>query len=75
MVFLVRKMRSLSVLRHFKVVVVTDRTHLEKQLSETAALTHEPVRKATQVANIKAILAAKGPALVFAMIQKYQEQD
>ena len=75
MVFLVRKLRSLPGLQRFKVVVVTDRTDLEKQLSETAVLTNEPVRKARNVADLKAVLAEQGAALVFAMIQKYQQQD
>ncbi|MBC8230151.1 HsdR family type I site-specific deoxyribonuclease [bacterium] len=75
MVFLVRKMRTLPQLRRFKVVVVTDRNDLEKQLSETATLTGETVRKANSTNQLKSILAEKGPDLVFAMIQKYQDRD
>ena len=45
MVFLVRKMRSRPAAARFKVVVVTDRKDLEKQLSETAALTGETVQR------------------------------
>lgn len=75
MVFLVRKMRTLPVLRRFKVVVVTDRTDLEKQLSETAQLTGDVVQKATDAERLKALLREPGAGLVFAMIQKYQERD
>jgi len=75
MVFLVRKMRTLPSLRKFKVVVVTDRVDLEKQLSETAALTGETVRKAKSTAQLKGFLAEKGADLVFGMIQKYQERE
>ncbi len=75
MVFLVRKLRTLPDLRRFKVVVITDRTDLEKQLSETATLTGETVRKATKTARLKQIVAEDGPDLVFGMIQKYQERD
>lgn len=75
MVFLVRAMRSDSVLRAFKVVIVTDRTDLEKQLSETAKLSGEGVQRARRTSRLKAILAEKGPALVFAMIQKYRDSD
>lgn len=75
MVFLVRKMRTLPQLRRFKVVVVTDRTALEKQLGDTATLTGETVRKATSTEQLKAILQEKGADLVFAMIQKYQDRD
>ena len=75
MVFLVRKMRSMPDLRRFKIVVVTDRKDLQKQLSETAELTGETVRKAASTDRLKGLLAVKGPGLVFATIQKYQERD
>lgn len=82
MVFLVRKMRSHPDLRRFKVVVVTDRRDLEKQLSDTAALTGDVLtRVKAEVRGSKAVsssdvlqevLAKKGADLVFAMIQKYR---
>jgi len=82
MVFLVRKMRSDTALRRFKVVVVTDRKDLEKQLAKTAALTNEPltivkperVGFRTKSANevLQETLRRPGKDLVFAMIQKYQ---
>jgi type I restriction enzyme R subunit len=75
MVFLVRKLRTLPDLRRFKVVVVTDRQDLEKQLSQTAVLTGETVRKATSIEKLKELLAEPGADLVFAMIQKYQGQE
>jgi type I restriction enzyme, R subunit len=75
MVFLVRAMRSDPVLRAFKVVVVTDRTDLEKQLSETAKLSGEGVQRARRTSKLKTLLTEKGPALVFAMIQKYRDTD
>lgn len=83
MVFLVRKMRSLAELGKFKIVVITDRTDLEKQLRETAQLTGETVRpseadqlrRETTTARTQRILAEKSPDLVFAMIQKYQDPE
>jgi type I restriction enzyme, R subunit len=75
MVFLIRKMRTLSELRRFKVVAVTDRTDLQLQLSKTAALTGETVDVGKSVAKVKELLARPGPALVFAMVQKYREID
>lgn len=75
MVFLIRKMRSVPALRRFKVVVITDRKDLEKQLSETAVLTGESVQRAKRVREVKKLLSAKGPGLVFAMIQKYQDRE
>ena len=75
MVFLVRKMRSIPALRRFKIVVVTDRKDLERQLSATAALTGETVEVGRNVKRVEALLARKGPGLVFAMIQKYAVRD
>lgn len=75
MVFLVRKMRTIPALRRFKVVVVTDRTDLQRQLGETAALTGETVEIGTSAARVKDLLARTGPGLVFAMIQKYRADD
>ncbi len=75
MVFLVRTMRSNPDLVGFKVVVVTDRRDLQKQLADTAQLTGETVRKATSVAKAKDLLAAPGKALAFVMIQKYRNPE
>lgn len=75
MVFLVRKMRTLPDLRAFKVVVVTDRRDLEKQLSETAVLTGENVHKAKSTEDLKTRLTEQGPGLVFGTIQKVQERE
>jgi type I restriction enzyme R subunit len=75
MVFLVRKMRSMPELRRFKVVVVTDRKDLQKQLSDTATLSGETVQVARSVRGLKSLLAQKGPGLVFAMLQKYSGYD
>ena len=83
MVFLIRKMRSDPELRRFKVVVVTDRRDLQKQLSDTA----EPDRRGADRRQARDS-GAPGPCppprccrrrcggtgkdLVFAMIQKYR---
>jgi type I restriction enzyme R subunit len=75
MVFLIRKMRTLPDLRRFKVVVITDRIDLEKQLEETAALTGETVRKPENSAKLQSILRETGSDLVFGMIQKYLVRD
>jgi type I restriction enzyme, R subunit len=75
MVFLIRKMRTLPELRRFKVVAVTDRTDLQRQLKDTAGLTGETVEVGKSVAKVKELLARPGPGLVFAMIQKYREVE
>lgn len=75
MVFLVRKLRTDPQLRHFKVVVITDRKDLQKQLSATATLTGEGVEVAGNMAAVQKIVSRKGPGLVFATIQKYRDPD
>ncbi len=75
MVFLIRKLRTDAQLRRFKVVVVTDRTDLEDQLSGTAALTGESVEVATSAEALRTLLRRKGPGLVFGMIQKQRGGD
>ncbi len=75
MVFLVRKLRSVPALEQFKVVIITDRRDLEKQLRATAEMTGENVKRAANTKGLKRLLSQKGPALVFAMIQKYRGQD
>jgi type I restriction enzyme R subunit len=75
MVFLVRKLRGDPQLRRFKVIVVTDRKDLQRQLSTTATLTGEVVAVADSTAGIKALVRRQGPGLIFATIQKYRDSD
>jgi len=75
MVFLVRKMRTIKKLRRFKVVIVTDRIDLERQLSATASLTGETVRRARRVTQLKRWLKEDGRDIIFTMIQKYRTND
>lgn len=75
MVFLARKMRRDPELRRFKIVVITDRKDLQKQLSDTAALTGQTVRIADRTADVKRLLSQPGPDLVFVTIQKYRDPD
>lgn len=75
MVFLVRKMRADAELRRFKVIVVTDRKDLQRQLSVTATLTGEVVDVAESTHGVKALARRKGPGLIFATIQKYRDPD
>jgi type I restriction enzyme R subunit len=75
MVFLIRKLRSEEKLRRFKVVLVTDRKDLQRQLSNTASLTGESVLVARDTEKLEKLLKQKGPGLVFATIQKYALRD
>ena len=75
MVFLIRAMRSHPVLRRFKIVLVTDRTDLQDQLGDTAALTGETIKVARNANEVKELLSQPGPGVVMAMIQKYRDTD
>jgi type I restriction enzyme R subunit len=75
MVFLVRKLRAEPLLRRFKVIVVTDRNDLQRQLSATATLTGETVEVASNTTGIKNLAKRKGPGLIFATIQKYRDAE
>lgn len=75
MVFLVRKIRTEPALRRFKIIVVTDRKDLQRQLSETATLAGETVEVASSTEGVKKLARRKGPGFVFATIQKYRDPD
>jgi type I restriction enzyme R subunit len=62
-------------LRRFKVIVVTDRKDLQRQLSVTATLTGETVEVADSSRGIRALARQQRPGLVFASIQKYRDTD
>ncbi|MET7918776.1 type I restriction endonuclease [Streptomyces avermitilis] len=75
MAFLVRHLRSDNRLKRHKVVVVTDRIDLEKQIRASLAAAEEPVYRADGVANARAQLAAPVPDVVLVMLQKAQRDD
>ncbi|GGX55876.1 type I restriction enzyme [Streptomyces minutiscleroticus] len=73
MAFLVRRLRSFDDLADIKVVVVTDRTQLQDQLSATMQLSGEKVDTAKSAARARTLLGRHGPGVVFVMIQKNQD--
>ena len=85
MVFMVRAMRQMIQFADWKVVFVTDRTHLEKQLSETGQGIGQTVKPAQWInprkgnnqegKSLKELLATDSPDIIMAMIQKFQESD
>jgi type I restriction enzyme R subunit len=74
MVFLVRRMRTIEALKAWKVVVVTDRKDLQKQLGDTAQLAGEVVDMASSRTDLITKLSVPG-GLLMAMIQKYRPVD
>ncbi|AZI43214.1 type I restriction endonuclease subunit R [Deinococcus psychrotolerans] len=74
MMFLVRALRTVPELRTFKIVVVTDRRDLERQLVNTAQVAGEPVTVAKGVKKLNTELAKQGTGFVFGMVQKLRGQ-
>ncbi|WP_208613488.1 type I restriction endonuclease subunit R [Amycolatopsis tolypomycina] len=75
MAFLVRHLRSSHELKKHKVVVVTDRIDLEKQILGSMAAAEETVYRAEGVADARANLAVPVPDVVMVMLQKAQRDD
>lgn len=75
MVFLVRTLRRDPDLKQYKVLMVNDRTDLDKQLGETAALTGETVYNIKSVAEVREKLAGDASTLNMVMVHKFREED
>ncbi|MEU4348564.1 type I restriction endonuclease [Streptomyces sp. NPDC023838] len=75
MAFLVRHLRSTKELAGHKVVVVTDRLDLEKQIRESLGASDEKVHRATSVKRARTYLAVDVPDLVLVMLQKARRDD
>ncbi|MFD5063638.1 MULTISPECIES: type I restriction endonuclease subunit R [unclassified Streptomyces] len=71
MTFLVRRVHLHHRLSEFLVVVVTDRTQLQDQLSLTLKLSESDVETAETRTQMEGLLRDGGRRVVFAMIQKY----
>ncbi|MFD3936918.1 type I restriction endonuclease subunit R [Streptomyces sp. NPDC058611] len=71
MTFLVRRIHLHHRLSEFTVVVVTDRTQLQDQLSRTLKLSESDVETAETRTQMEGLLRDGGRRVVFAMIQKY----
>nr|WSZ98641.1 type I restriction endonuclease [Streptomyces sp. NBC_00857] len=75
MAFLVRHLRSDPELAGHKVVVITDRIDLEKQIRKSLGASDEKVYRAGSVKGARAYLGVEVPDLVLVMIQKAQKDD
>ncbi|AKH83182.1 deoxyribonuclease HsdR [Streptomyces sp. CNQ-509] len=71
MTFLVRRVHLHHRLSEFTVVVVTDRTQLQTQLTGTLKLSQSDVVTAETRTQMEGLLRDGGQRVVFAMIQKY----
>jgi len=76
MVFLAQKIRRDPVLKDCKLVFVTDRKQLDRQLTKTFSITQqETVKHARSVREFKELLRTNTNDLVTGMHQKFQEED
>lgn len=76
MVMLAVKMRRDLQLQQYKLVFVTDRTQLDKQLSTTFSNTQgETINNATSVATLRELLQSDSSDIVTAMVQKFQDAE
>ncbi len=73
MVFVIRKLRMCDDLKDYKVCLVNDRTDLEDQLGDTAALTGEKVTFITSSHDLKQKLATGSSNLNMVMLHKFNE--
>jgi len=73
MVFILRKLRTLPQLQAFKVVIITDRTELEEQLSDTVNLSGQKPQEASSIRDLAVKLRRDGPEVIFGMIQKFRK--
>lgn len=75
MAFLVRYLRSTPELARHKVVVVTDRRDLEKQIRGSLAAANEGIYRSRSVRQARRYLAVDVPDLVLVMLQKARRDD
>jgi len=75
MMFTVRAMYHDPELSNFKIVFVTDRKTLEKQLRDTSKSVGFTVNLANNISTFQNLLRTNTPDLVMGMIHKFQERE
>jgi type I restriction enzyme R subunit len=75
MVFLIRKLRTVSKLSDYKIIIINDRTDLEEQLGNTAKYTGEKVDYVNKIEELKPKLSTENSNITMVMLQKFQERD
>ncbi|WP_372589480.1 type I restriction endonuclease subunit R [Fervidobacterium pennivorans subsp. shakshaketiis] len=75
MMFMVRELYHNPEFGNYKVVFVTDRRDLEKQLNETSRSVGFTVKLARSIPELKELLKTDTPELVMAMVHKFQERE
>jgi len=75
MMFMVRELYHNPEFGNYKVVFVTDRKDLEKQLNDTSKSVGFTVRVAGSIHELKEILRTNTPELVMGMVHKFQDRE
>jgi len=75
MMFMVRELYHNPEFGNYKIVFVTDRRDLEKQLNETSRSVGFTVKLARSIQELKELLKTDTPELVMAMVHKFQERE
>jgi type I restriction enzyme, R subunit len=75
MMFVARAVYHDSSLSKFKVVFITDRRDLQRQLGGTAGSVGYSLRPAASVSDLRRLLRTKTPDLILGMIHKFQDDQ
>jgi len=73
MVFLIKHSRMLEAMQNYKIVLIVDRSDLEEQLEETAALTGEKILVASSANDLKKKLSNDVSDITMTMMQKFSD--
>ncbi len=75
MMYMVRACYHDPELRDFKIVFITDRKDLQKQLEETSRSVGFTVKVAKNIDNFKELLSNNTPDIVMGIVHKFQERE
>lgn len=73
MVFLVKHSRQIKEMQSYKILFIVDRSDLEEQLEETAALTGEKIGVATSANDLRKKLSNDVSDITMTMMQKFSD--
>lgn len=71
MMFVIRKMYNSADLNDYKIVLIIDRTDLQKQLFETSRTIKYPVNKAGSIEHLKRLIVNDASDVTIAMVHKF----
>lgn len=73
MVFLIRHSRQIKEMENYKILFIVDRSDLEEQLEETAALTGEDIAVASSANDLRKKLSNDVSDITMTMMQKFSD--